>query len=262
MRKRSIWPNLTTIGNLFFGFWAILHITRGQFLTACWLIVVAAILDGLDGALARKAAVPSRFGAELDSLADAVSFGVAPALLVYYAVLEPFGTAGLLLAFLPLLGGVIRLARFNINPSKSPRRRMFVGLPIPCSALTISGFFLYIHSLHGEVVDTPLWFSLIPAVSLLMVSPIPYRPMPVVTIHKSKYPRLSIALLLSSVAAVIWNPALTIFPLMMIYIIIGPAEWGLLHLRRVRSARQQGELSEAQVLPQRRAIRLVRRRQP
>jgi len=217
-------------------------ITQERFIPACWLIVIASFLDGLDGLAARLVRQSTLFGAEMDSFSDAISFGLAPGVLIYHAVLRPLGIIGLLLAFLPVMIGVIRLTRFNLMTSKP--KRCFIGLPIPATALILAGFYLYANTLNDGVVTAYVYLSLIPALSLLMISPIPYRRLPVVPIRNSRYPFLSIGVIVLASSAMIWNPALALFPLMMIYLLTGPIEWGFRLLRRVSVSQDDEELPD------------------
>jgi CDP-diacylglycerol--serine O-phosphatidyltransferase len=132
-RGISILASLFTVGNLFVGFGAIISSFHGHFVRAGVMIVVAVVLDMLDGRIARLTGTASEFGAELDSLADAVSFGVAPAVLVYAWGMVTLRPAGWLVAFLFVVGGVVRLARFNVQKHVVDSR-FFVGLPIPAAA--------------------------------------------------------------------------------------------------------------------------------
>jgi len=252
MNKRVILPNLFTIGNLFLGFTALLMISREQYTTACWLIVVAAILDGLDGLTARLFHCSSRFGAEIDSLVDVVSFGVTPSLFIYKVFFHSFGFVGSLLAFLPLLAGAIRLARFNTLQKSKTKYRGFQGFPIPSSAVILVSYYLYTLVIQGGIADQQLWLSLVLAVSLLMISPIPYRRMPVIIIRGSSHPVLASMFWLVILIAFVAKPSLTLFPIMLVYLLIGPIEWGLTHLRNVRSNLEEDELHEPSVTPPRR----------
>jgi CDP-diacylglycerol--serine O-phosphatidyltransferase len=136
-RGASILPSLFTTGNLFLGFWSIVKTLDGRFGEAAPLIGAAVILDMLDGRIARLTNTQTEFGAQYDSLADAVSFGVAPALLVYCWALQSIPRAGWPAAFLFLACGVLRLARFNVQRHVVDAR-FFVGLPIPAGAAQIA----------------------------------------------------------------------------------------------------------------------------
>src|ERR1041385_8172917 len=126
-RGAAILPSLFTTGNLFLGFWAIVRAFHGQFQEAAPLIFWAILLDLLDGRLARMTGTTSEFGAELDSLADVVSFGVAPAILAYSWAFATVPRVGWLVAFLFVVCGALRLARFNVQKT-SVDGRYFVGL--------------------------------------------------------------------------------------------------------------------------------------
>lgn len=162
MKKRKlrrgvyIVPTSLTIVNVFFGFTAILFAMRGMqastlgadlkagyfFQTASWSLFLAAIFDTFDGAVARMLNATSEFGKEYDSLADVVTFGAAPAVLVYAWGLQVYGRLGGGIAFLYLVAGSLRLARFNISAAKTDHR-FFVGLPIPAAALTLAAIINY-----------------------------------------------------------------------------------------------------------------------
>ena len=135
-RGLFVLPTLFTVGNLFCGYLSIWCSIRGTFELAAILVIVAALLDGLDGRVARLTNSTSEFGEEYDSLADLVSFGVAPAVLVYSWGLSDFHRLGWMASFLFVVCGSMRLARFNIQ-TKVVDKRYFVGLPIPAAAGTI-----------------------------------------------------------------------------------------------------------------------------
>lgn len=138
MRKGIyILPNLFTTGSLFAGFYSIVATTNGDFRTAAIWILVSAIFDGLDGKVARLTGTSSKFGVEYDSLADLVSFGVTPGLLMYCWALRPFGRLGWVAAFLYVSCAALRLARFNVQVSTVESKR-FVGLPTPAAAAMVS----------------------------------------------------------------------------------------------------------------------------
>ncbi|BDV43508.1 CDP-diacylglycerol--serine O-phosphatidyltransferase [Geotalea uraniireducens] len=138
MRKGIyILPNLFTTGSLFAGFYGMVATMNGDFKSAALWILASSIFDGLDGKVARLTGTSSKFGVEYDSLADLVSFGVAPGLLMYKWALQPFGRLGWLAAFLFVVCGALRLARFNVQVNTVENKR-FVGLPIPAAASMVS----------------------------------------------------------------------------------------------------------------------------
>lgn len=138
MRKGIyILPNLFTTGSLFAGFYGMVATMNSDYKTAAIWILVSSIFDGLDGKVARLTGTSSKFGVEYDSLADLVAFGVAPGLLMYKWALQPFGRLGWLAAFLFVVCGALRLARFNVQVNTVESKR-FVGLPIPAAASMVS----------------------------------------------------------------------------------------------------------------------------
>ncbi|EXI68246.1 MAG: CDP-diacylglycerol-serine O-phosphatidyltransferase [Candidatus Accumulibacter adjunctus] len=142
LRRRGIYvlPNLFTTAALFCGFFAIVQAMTGSFERAAVAIFVAMILDGIDGRVARMTRTQSAFGAEYDSLSDMVSFGVAPALVIYAWALKDMGRLGWIAAFVYCVGAALRLARFNTS-LEVVDRRYFQGLPSPAAAALVTGFF-------------------------------------------------------------------------------------------------------------------------
>jgi len=142
MRDRGIYllPNLFTTGALFAGFYAIVQAMNGRFENAAVAILIAMVLDGLDGRVARMTHTQSAFGAEFDSLSDMVSFGVAPALVVYEFALQGMGKFGWIAAFVYCAGAALRLARFNTQLETPTDKRFFQGLPSPAAAALIASF--------------------------------------------------------------------------------------------------------------------------
>ena len=142
MRDRGIYllPNLFTTGALFAGFYAIVQAMNGRFENAAVAILIAMVLDGLDGRVARMTHTQSAFGAEYDSLSDMVSFGVAPALVIYEFALQGMGKFGWIAAFVYCVGAALRLARFNTQLETPTDKRFFQGLPSPAAAALIAGF--------------------------------------------------------------------------------------------------------------------------
>src|SRR5947208_13843750 len=130
-RGVSLLPSLFTMGNMFCGYACIVYAMRGDFETAALLIGIAVALDMLDGRIARLTGTASDFGVELDSLADVISFGVAPAILAFAWGLQPLGRLGYAAGFLYVSAAALRLARFNIQSAAVTDKRYFVGLPSP-----------------------------------------------------------------------------------------------------------------------------------
>jgi len=170
-----ILPNLFTSLNLFFGFFAIILSIEGNFLLAATLLVIAGFCDGLDGKIARATRTTSRFGVEYDSLADLVSFGIAPAIMFYLWALTPLGRLGWLAGFLFAVCGALRLARFNTQAGLVGND-YFTGLPIPAAAGTLATMVLFCERL-GITHSIPPVLFLVPfyGLSFLMVSTIRYH---------------------------------------------------------------------------------------
>jgi CDP-diacylglycerol--serine O-phosphatidyltransferase len=222
-RQRGIYilPNLLTSANLFCGFYAIVAATQGHFLKGAIAIMIAAIFDGLDGKIARVTRTVSRFGLEYDSLSDAISFGVAPGILVYLWALQPFGRLGWLAALLFVACGTLRLARFNtqVNVIGSD---YFNGLPIPAAAFMISATVLLLHRFSGtEPTKHVTILIMIYLLSFLMVSTIKYYSFKQVELFKKmKFNMLVIVVLLFIVIAA--EPSITCFLIMLCYVLSGP----------------------------------------
>lgn len=142
IRDRGIYllPNLFTTGALFAGFYAVVQAMNGRFEHAAVAIFIAMVLDGLDGRVARMTHTQSAFGAEYDSLSDMVSFGVAPALVIYEFALQGMGKFGWIAAFVYCAGAALRLARFNTQVDSITDKRFFQGLPSPSAAALVAGF--------------------------------------------------------------------------------------------------------------------------
>jgi CDP-diacylglycerol---serine O-phosphatidyltransferase len=172
-RGAAILPSLFTTGNLFLGFWAIVRTLHGQYAEAAPLIFGAIVLDLLDGRIARMTNTTSEFGGELDSLADAVSFGVAPALLVYAWGFSTVPRVGWLVAFLFVVCGVLRLARFNVQRNVVDGR-FFVGLPIPAGAAAVASLINFAPRPIDDRMAAIAVLSLLIVLSFLMVSTFRY----------------------------------------------------------------------------------------
>jgi len=167
-------PNLLTTGGLFSGFYSIVATMNGDYLLAAWFVLIAAIFDGLDGKVARMTNTTSKFGVEYDSLADLVAFGVAPGLMMYSWALKPFGKFGWLAAFLYVVCGALRLARFNVQINTVESKR-FVGLPIPAAAGMAASLVIFFFHMGGtgEIKKVSV-LLLIYVLAALMVSNIRY----------------------------------------------------------------------------------------
>jgi CDP-diacylglycerol--serine O-phosphatidyltransferase len=223
-RGLHLLPNLFTTGNLFFGFYTIVHATLGDADHAAMGIVLAMLFDLFDGRVARLTNATSKFGGEYDSLADVVSFGVAPAILAFSAGdLRLLGRAGWLLAFLYVACAALRLARFNVAPSRY--RGRFEGLPSPAAAGMIASTQWFVDLLQETWPYTvpPLLVALgTGAVGLLMVSRIPYHSFKEVDLRHSYG---TLVFLVCAITLVVIEPSITLFVIGLAYVISGPVEW-------------------------------------
>jgi CDP-diacylglycerol---serine O-phosphatidyltransferase len=192
-------PTSLTVLNLFFGFRAIINATRGIeshlihndiaassfFQHACLCLLIAAVFDTFDGFVARLMNATSEFGKEYDSLADVVTFGAAPAVLVYAWGLHVLGNLGAGIAFLFLVGGSLRLARFNINTAKTDHR-YFVGLPIPAGALTLAAIINYAPAPVADARFAYVMLFVTAALGFAMVSTVKYRSQKYANLQKER----------------------------------------------------------------------------
>ncbi|MBC8213483.1 MAG: CDP-diacylglycerol--serine O-phosphatidyltransferase [Candidatus Marinimicrobia bacterium] len=189
MKIRSHIPSLFTLINLFLGFLAVLNALAGDYIIACYLILVAAVFDSFDGKLARLFGLSSSFGTEIDSLADMVSFCLAPSVLIYALYTKDFpGITGELIASAPLIMGAIRLAKFNVSQMGNPTS-FFTGLPTPMSALAISALVLFtenIKSINPEYTQPKLLLPIIFTISFLMVSSVKYAKFPLLNVKSGR----------------------------------------------------------------------------
>lgn len=163
-----ILPNLFTASGIFVGMISVVKASKGEFETAAWLILLALIFDGLDGRIARLTNTTSKFGVEFDSLADIISFGVAPAMLLYFYIGGDYGRFGILVSALYVIFGAIRLARFNVTTAHIDPS-VFIGLPIPAAAIFVASWVFLFHEYDQKEVGMLLLIMVL-AVALLMVS--------------------------------------------------------------------------------------------
>jgi CDP-diacylglycerol--serine O-phosphatidyltransferase len=225
--RRGIYllPQLFTTANLFFGFFSLIQSTQGHFDRAALGIVLAGIFDALDGRVARLSRATSRFGSEYDSLADMVSFGVAPAFLAYMAgELGQLQRTGWILAFLFTACAALRLARFNVHSSRFQGR--FEGLPSPAAAGMVASTQWFDSFLLGQGLDIsvpPLVVGAgLASLGLLMVSAVPYRSFKEVDL---RHGFRTLVLIIVALAVVVQEPFLWLFAIGVAYVTSGPAEW-------------------------------------
>ncbi len=238
--RRGIYllPALFTVGNIFCGYLSVDHALKGSFAISAVLIFVAAFLDLLDGRVARMTGTTSAFGEQLDSLADVVSFGVAPSVLVYRWGLFGFERVGLAVSVLFLVCGACRLARFNVQ-AHIVDKRYFVGLPIPAAAGTLAGL-IWIFS---ERPTEELQAGFIPVtvlLSFLMVSTFKYRSFKDVDLRSRRSAILVPLLGLVFAGALAWQPQWTFGALLVGYALSAPVV-KLVSMRPFSRSRRGGE---------------------
>jgi len=222
MRKGIyILPNLFTTGNLFCGFWAIISVFQEKFFYAAIAILLASVFDVLDGKVARLSGATSKFGVQYDSLADLISFGVAPALLAFSWALRPYGRFGWLAAFLFVVCGALRLARFNVM-SASGEVKYFKGLPIPAAAMTIAlTILLYLRLIETGWVKDIVILLMIYVLAFLMVSNIRYFSIKELDLARRKPFSIFIFVILSMIV-IVMEPAIVLFCFIVAYVFSGP----------------------------------------
>jgi CDP-diacylglycerol--serine O-phosphatidyltransferase len=220
-----ILPSAFTLGNLFLGIWAIIEASRGNAWDAGWLIVLAAVMDMFDGRIARFTATGSPFGEELDSLVDAVSFGVAPALLLYFTFFQSSPAEwSWVVCFLYIVAAILRLARFNIEQAGTDKTS-FHGLPSPISGACLATFYAFTTTDVWErfFSRVPLpraagWLALV--VGVLMVSNVLYPVVPRFS-FRTWGGRLSFFLAIAAIVAAFTVPQYFFFPMTILYITYG-----------------------------------------
>ena len=236
LRRRGIYllPNLFTTAALFFGFYAIVQAMNGRFENAAIAIFVAMVLDGLDGRIARLTHTTSEFGAQYDSLSDMVSFGVAPALVMYEWALKDMGKLGWIAAFVYCVGAALRLARFNANIDVVDKR-YFQGLPSPMAAAFVAGLVWVFDDLH---IDRELWLSIIAWIftmyaGITMVSNVPFYSFKEFNLKKA-VPFWVAAVFAAALGIISLKPSVVLFLLVFGYGVSGYVLWFL--GRRVKPA--------------------------
>jgi CDP-diacylglycerol--serine O-phosphatidyltransferase len=222
-----ILPNGATLASLFFGVFAIVAASRSEFDTAARCVVAAGICDALDGRIARATGTGSRFGSELDSLVDAISFGLAPALIMYFAVLNRNGWDWIF-AFLFVACAVIRLARFNVEQA-GRAKKYFHGLPSPAAGMTLATYFWFSQtSVYNQTVigdlNWPLGLrGLMLVLAFLMISNVSYPAVPSVGFRKLSE-ILGTLVVFATLVGVLFLRTEFYFPALVLYVLYGLAK--------------------------------------
>jgi CDP-diacylglycerol--serine O-phosphatidyltransferase len=237
MRDRGIYllPNLFTTGALFAGFYAVVQAMNGRFEHAAVAIFIAMVLDGLDGRVARMTHTQSAFGAEYDSLSDMVSFGVAPALVIYEFALQGMGKFGWIAAFVYCSGAALRLARFNTQIDAVTDKRFFQGLPSPAAAALIAGF-VWVMVEYGIAGHDIRWLAAVIALfgGLTMVSNFRYYSGKEINLRRS-VPFFAILLIVLAFILVSTSPPEVLFVVFLLYGLSGYADALLQRIRHKKS---------------------------
>lgn len=238
-------PNLITLSSMFAGFYSIVASFNSDYERAAWAILIASVFDVLDGWVARMTHTTSKFGIEIDSLSDAISFGVAPGVLVYSWSLQSFGKIGWLAAFFLVACAALRLARFNVQMG-SEEKKHFTGLPSPAAALMIATTVLA----YQEVIDILKQMEFVQLANLfsldywvlaltfvvagLMVSNITYHGLKEANL-KERRPFGLLVGIVALLAVVAYHPALVLFLISLAYVVLGIIE-ALFKLLKSRKA--------------------------
>jgi len=218
-------PSMFTLANLFFGIWSLVLAARGEFYRASWYIVIAGVLDMLDGRVARMSKTGSRFGAELDSLVDIVSFGVAPAFLIHELVFVEAGGFAWLFSYGLVMCAALRLARYNVGDVGHDPADAFQGLPSPAAGMTLATYYPFTQTefFRAQLAGLP-WSQLIIfltiALSLAMVSTIRYAKLPRIGVRSARGLG-GIAINLTVLGFAIFSRDIFFFPLGLAYLTYG-----------------------------------------
>ena len=227
IRRRGIYllPNMLTLGALFSGFYAIIAVMSGNFNEAGWAILIAGILDGLDGRIARLTNTQSAFGAQFDSLSDMVSFGVAPALIMFSWAFAPLGRLGWAASFIYMSCAALRLARFNVQLG-TVDRRFFVGLQSPMAAAVVA--FLpwagYKYGLEVTPLVAYLCAILTVFIGFLMISNYNYSSFKELQ-FKGTVPYMVFVFVVIMLVVVAQNPHEVLLTMAVVYALSGPITW-------------------------------------
>jgi len=243
--KKGIYvlPNLFTSMNIFCGFYSIISAVEGRFVHAAVSILIGGVFDLLDGKIARATHTTSRFGVEYDSLSDLISFGLAPAVLMYLWAMQPLGRLGWLAAFMFMICGALRLARFNTaTAAAGADSSYFQGIPIPAAACMIVSIVLFFSRFTIDPGPfTILFLIMLYGLAFLMVSSIKYNSFKNAELFKSlKFNRL-VGLILVFVA-IAYEPSIALFGGIVLYVFSGPVSALFFHHSRVAAADDEEEL--------------------
>lgn len=248
-------PSLFTLFNLFFGIWAIVLASRGEYYRAGWFIVFAGILDTLDGRVARLSGTGTRFGAELDSLVDIVSFGVAPAFLMYQIEFSSAGAAAWIFCYFYVMAAAIRLARFNVTQA-GRAKEYFIGLPSPAAGMTLATFYPFTRTDWYAALDGLPWQLLLTflmiALAMLMVSNVHYPALPRAGFRSARG-LLGLTIIVVILVFGIWQHDTFLFPLGIAYMAYGVIRAVLLGFFSAPAEDEEAEIAGPIVIDDRNA---------
>ena len=239
--RRGIYllPNLFTLAAMFAGFYAIVAAMKGRYENAAIAIFVAVVMDGLDGRVARLLQAQSEFGAELDSLSDMLSFGIAPAMMMYTWSFAVLGKPGWLAAFIYTVCTALRLARFNVQ-AKKVDKRYFQGLATPAAAMLVASIIWVcsVYDITGESIAFPMIVVAV-LLGLLKVSNIRYRSFKDLDV-RNKIPFIGVLLAVLVLVLVSSDPPDVLLLLTFLYVISGPIGtlWALHKQRRRKKSKK------------------------
>ena len=257
-------PNGFTLANLFFGIFAIVAASRGEFDAAARFIVFGAIADTLDGRIARATNSGSKFGSELDSLVDAISFGLAPALIMYFLALHE-ARWDWIFSFFFTACAVMRLARFNVEQAGKGNLH-FTGLPSPAAGMTLATYYwfsqtpLYTETMIGNLPWHQMLRWVMMGLGMLMISNVQYAKVPTVG-FRSVRGLLGLGLVIGTLVGVIFLPKQFFFPALMGYVLYGIGQTVLLGLlERLPGSREGDDDLDLDDVDARAALKRERRR--
>jgi len=222
---RHFIPNILTLLNMFLGFLAMGLIMNGQPVKAGIFVVIAGVFDVFDGKIARMLGIESKFGVEFDSMADTVSFCVVPSILVYSLWVDGLPPLlGGLIAFVPIMFGTIRLAKFNIDQEPGKPKSYTIGLTTPIATITLFSYLFFNHQIDGDFGDPRTALMLVAALGALMVSPIHFAKFPLLSFKSGRSNSIMlIAFIFSVICIAIWKGYI-LLPLVSLYI-----GWNIIH---------------------------------
>ncbi len=222
--KKNYIPSLFTLLNMFLGFLAIISVVEGFYVRAAYLVLAASVFDSLDGKIARRFSSPSEFGRELDSLADLVSFSLAPSLMIWAIFTRDLHPVlGAMIAGAPLIFGALRLARFNVDQRAKPKP-YFEGLPAPMGAYVIIALVLF-YQPHTDVSAAKVVLPLVMVVSFLMVSQIRYAKVPAISLKAGLVNTLFLLGTIAVLFLTFFIDGRFLLPAISLYLLSGIVRW-------------------------------------